>query len=76
MSYLDAALVRLEELMHEHGLSEDVQDSIGTFFREKVLESFKNGVEKGSKQAGDTRREAPRSDKPAPRKAWRPARRR
>jgi hypothetical protein len=50
-----------------------VQDSIGTFFREKVLESFRNGVEKGSKQAGDTR-SRPRSDKPAPRK-WRPARR-
>lgn len=71
MSYLDEALVKLEVLMHEQGLRDDVQDSIGTFFREKVLESFRNGVEKGSKQAGDRR---PRSDKPAPRK-WRPARR-
>ena len=72
MSYLDEAVVKLEVLMHEHGLSDDVQDSIGAFFREKVLESFRNGVEKGGKQAGETRR--PRNDKPAPRK-WRPAKR-
>lgn len=47
MSYLETVAEKLEDLMRTHGLETQVRDRIGAFFREKVLESFRNGVEKG-----------------------------
>lgn len=58
MSYLDTVAAKLEDLMQTHGLETQVRERIGAFFREKVLESFRNGVEKGGA------RSTSRNDKP------------
>lgn len=71
MSYLETVAAKLEELMRTRGFSEETRHDIETFFREKVLESFRNGVEKGSTRA-EAQRGAAQSTKPAPRRAWKP----
>ena len=68
MSYLETVAGKLEDLMRTHGLDNEVRERIGAFFREKVLESFRNGVEKGGA------RSTSRNDKPTRKGPARPTR--
>ena len=73
MGYLQVFGTKLEELLRAHGLTEAQCEDIVTYVKETVLQSYRNGVEKGSAES------APRSEKPAPRQksgmAWKPAKR-
>ena len=69
MGYLQVFGAKLEELLRAHGLSEAQCEDIVSYVKETVLQSYRNGVEKGSAES------APRSEKPAPRKTWKPAKR-
>lgn len=55
------------------GLTEAQREEITAYVKEHVLQSYRNGVEKGRSQEAHTG--APQTTKPAPRKAWRPAKR-
>jgi hypothetical protein len=73
MGYLQEFGAKLEELLRTRGLTEAQCEEITAYVKEHVLQSYRNGVEKGRAE------NAPQSTKPAPRQksgmAWRPARR-
>ena len=55
MGYLQDFVATLEELMRTRGLTEEHRQEIGAYVRKHVLESYRNGVEKG-RQEGDEKR--------------------
>jgi hypothetical protein len=69
MGYLQEFAAKLEELLHTRGLTEAQRDKIIAYVKEHVLQSYRNGVEKGRAESASS------NTKPAPRKAWRPAKR-
>ena len=69
MGYLQVFGAKLEELLRTHGLSEAQCEEIIAYVKDIVLQSYRNGTEKGRSES------APQSTKPAPRKAWKPTRR-
>lgn len=73
MGYLQEFAAKLEELLRTRGLTEAQREEITAYVKEHVLQSYRNGVEKGRSQEAHTG--APQNAKPAPRKAWRPAKR-
>lgn len=68
MGYLQVFGDKLDELMRTRGFTEAHREEIAAYVKETVLQSFRNGVEKGRAER------APQSTKPAPRQR-RPARR-
>lgn len=69
MGYLQEFAAKLEELLRTRGLTEAQREEIIAYVKEHVLQSYRNGVEKGRVE------NAPQSNKPAPRRAWKPTRR-
>lgn len=57
---------KLEELLRTRGLTEAQREEVIAYVKEHVLQSYRNGVEKGRNDS------APSNDKPAPRKALKP----
>jgi hypothetical protein len=43
-------VAKLEELMRTRGLTEEHREEIGAFVKKHVLESYRNGVEKGRRE--------------------------
>jgi hypothetical protein len=66
MGYLQIFGEKLEELMRTRGLGEAQREEIAAYVKETVLQSFRNGVEKGRAEKG-----APRNAKPTRRPAKR-----
>ena len=77
MGYLQEFAAKLEELLRTRGLTEAQREEIIAYVKEHVLQSYRNGVEKGRSQEAHTG--APQNAKPAPRQksgmAWKPTRR-
>lgn len=73
MGYLQEFAAKLEELLRTRGLSEAQREEIIAYVKEHVLQSYRNGVEKGRSQEAHTG--APQTTKPASRKEWKPTRR-
>ena len=69
MGYLQEFAAKLEELLRTRGLSEAQREEITAYVKEHVLQSYRNGVEKGRAE------NAPQSTKPASHNAWKPTRR-
>ena len=62
MGYLQVFGAKLEELLRTHGLTEAQCEDIVSYVKETVLQSYRNGVEKGSAES------APQNEKPARRR--------
>ena len=51
MSYLETLAGTFDEILRTRGLTEAQREEITAFVKEKVLESFRNGLEKGRAKA-------------------------
>jgi hypothetical protein len=63
MGYLQVFGAKLEELLRTHGLTEAQCEDIVTYVKETVLQSYRNGVEKGSAAKGAPQKTTPASQR-------------
>jgi hypothetical protein len=59
MGYLQVFGAKLEELLRAHGLTEAQCEDIVSYVKETVLQSYRNGVEKGSAEKSTPQKATP-----------------